>query len=101
METNASTLLQSVVLPSTTEEPPVKPIRANSSHTKQQERQRTLSVGYSLNSNANFYDIPVSNAFNELLERYVPPQERPQRDVATDKTKGPEAMVVGVSTCYF
>lgn len=64
METDNSTLLQSVVLPSATEGPPEKPVRANSTHTKQQERQRTLSVGYSLNSNANFYDIPVvSNYF--------------------------------------
>lgn len=46
-------LLQSVI-----EEPPVKPARA-SGHAKQQERQRTLSIGYALNSNANFYDIPV------------------------------------------
>jgi hypothetical protein len=46
-------LLQSVI-----EEPPAKPARA-SSHIKQQERQRTLSIGYALNSNANFYDIPV------------------------------------------
>ncbi|KAK4520749.1 uncharacterized protein ATC70_006629 [Mucor velutinosus] len=81
-------LLQSVI-----EEPPVKPARA-SSHTKQQERQRTLSIGYALNSNANFYDIPVSDAFNELLERYVPPQERPPRDADIDKQKGLETMVM-------
>lgn len=59
METDASVLLNSVVLPAVMDEPPAKPVRANSSHTKQQERQQTLSVGYSLNSNANFYDIPV------------------------------------------
>ncbi|CAO3610462.1 unnamed protein product [Mucor fragilis] len=81
-------LLQSVI-----EEPPAKPARA-SGHAKQQERQRTLSIGYALNSNANFYDIPVSDAFNELLERYVPPQERPQRDADTDKQKGLETMVM-------
>lgn len=57
MDTDASNVLQSVVLPNV-EEPPAKPARSSSSHTKQQ-RQRTLSIGYSLNSNANFYDIPV------------------------------------------
>jgi hypothetical protein len=32
-----------------------------------------------------------------LLERHVPPQERPQRDVASDKaTKGLETMVVSI-----
>ncbi|KAG2197432.1 hypothetical protein INT46_011009 [Mucor plumbeus] len=81
-------LLQSVI-----EEPPAKPARA-SSHIKQQERQRTLSIGYALNSNANFYDIPVSDGFNELLERYVSPQERPQRDADSDKQKGLETMVM-------
>lgn len=79
METDASVLLQSVVLPSaiTTEDPPTKPARASSasssSNTKQQERQRTLSIGYSLNSNANFYDIPVVNimlifSLNSILD---------------------------------
>lgn len=65
METDASMLLQSVVLPSaiTEDQPPAKPARASSSHAKQQERQKTLSVGYSLNSNANFYDIPVVSFF--------------------------------------
>ncbi|KAG2234640.1 hypothetical protein INT48_003448 [Thamnidium elegans] len=73
------------------EDAPVKPVRAT---RQKQERQRTLSLGYSLNSNANFYDIPVSDAFNDLLERYIPPQERPQRHVTFDKAKGPDAMVM-------
>ncbi|CEP18028.1 hypothetical protein [Parasitella parasitica] len=82
-------LLQSVI-----EEPPAKPARV-SNHAKQQEKQRVLSMGYALNSNTNFYDIPASDAFNELLERYLPPQERSQRDVAdTDKQKGLETMVM-------
>jgi hypothetical protein len=55
METD---LLQSVI-----DEPPAKPARASSSsQTKQQQQQRrhrTLSIGFALNSNANFYDIPA------------------------------------------
>jgi hypothetical protein len=50
-------LLQSVI-----EEPPVKPARASSStqnKPQQQKKQRALSMGFALNSNANFYDIPV------------------------------------------
>lgn len=40
------------------EDAPAKPVRAT---RQKQERQRTLSLGFSLNSNANFYDIPVVN----------------------------------------
>ncbi|KAI8643635.1 hypothetical protein BD408DRAFT_414612 [Parasitella parasitica] len=82
-------LLQSVI-----EEPPSKPVRAPN-YAKQQEKQRALPIGYALNSNTNFYDIPASDAFNELLERYLPSQGRPQRDaVDSDKQKGLEIMVM-------
>ncbi|KAG0174564.1 hypothetical protein DFQ30_003776 [Apophysomyces sp. BC1015] len=52
-------------------------------------------VGQMLTSNTVFYDIPVSDAFSELLERYLPHEERPQRDVLadTDKNKGPDVLV--------
>ncbi|KAF7732016.1 Trafficking protein particle complex subunit 12 [Apophysomyces ossiformis] len=52
-------------------------------------------VGQMLTSSTIFYDIPMSDAFSELLERYLPHEERPQRDMLsdTDKNKGPEVLV--------
>ncbi|CAO3666713.1 unnamed protein product [Rhizopus stolonifer] len=79
-------ILKSIVLPPTE----TNNVKNNSN---KQERQRTLSTGYSLNSNANFYDIPASDAFNDLLERHVHPQDRPQRDIESDKPKAPEVMM--------
>lgn len=51
MEPNSNT--------SSFDEPPVKPARGSLNQQKSQETQRTLSIGYSLNSGANFYDIPA------------------------------------------
>ena len=53
METDASVLLQSVVLPSSIDEtpsPPSKPAR--------NKPERQPSIGPSLSSSTNFYDIP-------------------------------------------
>lgn len=45
------------------DEPPAKPARGSISQSRPQERKRTLSAGYSLNSSANFYDIPAVRIF--------------------------------------
>ncbi|RCH81332.1 hypothetical protein CU097_000706, partial [Rhizopus azygosporus] len=83
---DSSDILNSILSPSLTE--------ATIKTTNRPERQRTLSAGYSINSNANFYDIPTSDAFNDLLERYIPLQNnRPQRNVE-DNLKNPELMVM-------
>ncbi|KAG1055457.1 hypothetical protein G6F46_002014 [Rhizopus delemar] len=76
------------ITPSSIESPVIR------TNNNRPERQRTLSIGPSLNSNANFYDIPASDAFNDLLERYVPPEDRPQRDINSDKSKSPEVMMM-------
>jgi hypothetical protein len=47
------------------DEPPAKPARGSAAgQNKPQERQRAISVGYSLNSGANFYDIPAASLFS-------------------------------------
>ncbi|CEJ02975.1 hypothetical protein RMCBS344292_16967 [Rhizopus microsporus] len=74
---DSSDILNSILSPSLTE--------ATIKTTNRPERQRTLSAGYSINSNANFYDIPT---------RYIPLQNnRPQRNVE-DNLKNPELMVM-------
>ncbi|CAO3651913.1 unnamed protein product [Cunninghamella echinulata] len=37
------------------------------------------SLGHILTSNNSFYDIPMTDAFTDLLERYVPPDQKPAR----------------------
>jgi hypothetical protein len=54
MEPDTSTGLQSVSLPA--DKAPAKPAR---SAAKQADKNKAYSVGASLTSNANFYDIPV------------------------------------------
>ncbi|KAI9490514.1 hypothetical protein BDB00DRAFT_552352 [Zychaea mexicana] len=61
-------------------------------------RQRASSdntaalIGHHLTSNTAFYDIPVNDAFSELVERYIPPDQRPQRNTATT-AENPEGIV--------
>ncbi|KAI8338652.1 hypothetical protein BC941DRAFT_423490 [Chlamydoabsidia padenii] len=38
-----------------------------------------LALGKILTSNTSFYDIPITDAFTELMERYVPVDQRPER----------------------
>ncbi|KAI8064563.1 hypothetical protein BC940DRAFT_305391 [Gongronella butleri] len=54
------------------------PLRLSTSTTP--SLHSTLAtLGPALTSNASFYDIPVTDALTDLLERYVPPDQRPER----------------------
>ncbi|KAI8093705.1 uncharacterized protein BX664DRAFT_330357 [Halteromyces radiatus] len=71
--------------------PPIEPEslgsspRQSSTHSSS-ARPTTLSsstahfpLGQILTRNTSFYDIPITDAFTELLERYIPPDQRPER----------------------
>ncbi|KAM3588384.1 hypothetical protein VKS41_000830 [Umbelopsis sp. WA50703] len=39
-----------------------------------------VSLGLSLTNSTLFYDIPMSDALSDLLEKYLPPEKRPRRE---------------------
>ncbi|KAL1930605.1 hypothetical protein VTP01DRAFT_10767 [Rhizomucor pusillus] len=49
-------------------------------------------IGHQLTSNTIFYDIPVNDVFSELMERYIPPEHRPQREGWNENTDKPDAL---------
>ncbi|KAI8146824.1 hypothetical protein BJV82DRAFT_600027 [Fennellomyces sp. T-0311] len=75
--------------------------RTSISMSRGNTRQRASSdntaalIGHHLTSSTAFYDIPVNDAFSELVERYIPPDQRPQRNVGS--AENPEGVVNLVS----
>ncbi|RUS20237.1 hypothetical protein BC937DRAFT_95611 [Endogone sp. FLAS-F59071] len=55
-----------------------------------------VSLGLSLTNNILFYDIPMTDALSDLIEKHFPPDQRPARDLAglieAEKSKSPDAL---------
>ncbi|CAO3651393.1 unnamed protein product [Cunninghamella blakesleeana] len=89
--TPSPAISSSAMTPTTSMEiasPSIVPESLSSTPLLKNSSTPSSSLGHILTSNNSFYDVPMTDAFSDLLDRFVPPDQKPVRPTTQQIQQG-------------